>query len=132
MDRHGRVLLVDDNWDVRTAASLRLSAVGYDTVTACDGEEAVASAVQHRPDVIVLDVRMPRMDGLQTLDRLRRQDATRNTPIVMLSASLRDQQTALDAGARFFVTKPYEGRALVAAVDSAITETAEETGKNRD
>ena len=129
MDRHGKVLLVDDDWDLRATTSLRLSAVGYDTVTACDGDEAVASAVEHHPDVIVLDVGTPKTDGLQALGQLRGQDATKNTPIVMLSASLRDQQAALDAGALFFLSKPYEGRTLVAAVDSAMTETAEPTKK---
>ena len=132
MGRQGKVLLVDDDWDVRTATNLRLSAVGYDTVTACDGDEAVASAVEHNPDVIVLHVGVPRSDGLQALGQLRRQEATKNKPIVMLSASLRDQQAALDAGARSFLTQPYEGRTLVAAIDSAMTETAAEAGKSGD
>ncbi len=122
MTRQGRVLLVDDDRDVRNATSLRLPAAGYETLTARDGKEAVSSAIQNRPDAIVLDVRMPGMDGLAALGEIRRRDDIRQTPIVMLSASLRDQQAALDAGARFFLTKPYQGKTLVAAVGSAISE----------
>lgn len=130
MTRQRKVLLVDDDWDVRIAATLRLCAAGYDTVTADDGDEAVASAVEHRPDVIVLDVRMPRLDGLQALGRLRERGDTKNTPVVMLSASLRDQQAALDAGASFFVTKPYQGSTLLAAVKSAITGASRKARSN--
>lgn len=130
MTRQRKVLLVDDDWDVRTAATLRLSAAGYETLTADDGEEALASAVQYRPDVIVLDVRMPRLDGLQALARLRELNDTRNTPVVMLSASLRDQKAALDAGASFFVTKPYQGTTLLAAVSSAISGAYQQARNN--
>ena len=130
MRRQRKVLIVEDDWDVRTAATLRLSAAGYETLTADDGMEAVASAVRERPDVIVLDIRMPRMDGLRALARLRELDDTRNTPVVMLSASLRDQQAALDAGASFFVTKPYQGSTLLAAVKSAITGASRKARSN--
>jgi CheY-like chemotaxis protein len=114
-----RILVVDDDRDVLRGARLRLEGAGYETFSAADGEEGVASAVKLRPDAILLDVRMPRMDGLTALAKLRERADTRNIPVVMLSASLIDQQAALDAGARFFLSKPYQGRTLLAAIESA-------------
>lgn len=115
-----RVLLVDDEADVLCGAKLWLSAAGYETSEARDGIEAVTAAVKDHPHVIVLDVRMPRQDGLGAMAELQLREETRNIPVVMLSASLRDQQRALDAGARFFLTKPYTGKDLVAAVTAAV------------
>lgn len=119
-----KVLLVDDDQEIVDGASLRLRAAGFDTITAKDGEQGVASAITNRPDAIVLDVRMPHMDGLTALNKLQANEATRNIPVVILSASLVDQQAALDAGARFFLTKPYQGKNLLAAVDAALTRPA--------
>ena len=66
---------------------------------------------------------MPVMDGFQTLAELRSGDDTKQIPVIMLSASLRDQQAALDCGARFFQCKPYQPADLLAAVETAIRET---------
>ncbi len=122
MTRSRTVLLVDDDPEIVNGAKLRLRAAGYDTVTAHDGEQGVATAIEITPDVIVLDVRMPRKDGLQALQELKQNEATRNIPIIMLSASLVDQQRALDAGARFFLTKPYAGKSLLDAIETALGE----------
>lgn len=124
-----QVLVVDDETELVRGISLRLAAAGFETCAAGDGDRAIATAVQIRPDAIVLDVRMPGRDGLSVLDELRRKDATHDIPVVMLSASLVDRQRALDAGARFFLSKPYDGKQLVAAVTAAIEnpEPAEET-----
>ncbi len=118
-----KVLLVDDDRDIILGASLRLRAAGYDTITAFDGQQGIEAALDERPDAIVLDVRMPRMDGMAALAMLHSCETTKDIPIVMLSASLVDQQAALDGGARFFLTKPYQGKTLVAAVESALIET---------
>jgi CheY-like chemotaxis protein len=114
------VLVVDDDCEIVTAATLRLRAAGYITQTACDGESGVALAAEFLPDVILLDVRMPRKDGLSALKELKKRADTKDIPIVMLSASIVDQQAALDAGARFFLKKPYCGDTLVQAVTSAL------------
>ncbi len=116
------ILLVDDDRAIREGASLRLRASGYNTLDANDGGQGVATAIQLMPDAIVMDVRMPRMDGLAALSALQENEATKNIPVVMLSASLMDQQEALDAGARFFLSKPYEGKNLVGAIESALGE----------
>jgi CheY-like chemotaxis protein len=122
MPAANRILLVDDDRDVLLGATLRLGAAGYETMVAHDGEEGVAAAMKNRPDAIVLDVRMPKMDGLSALAKLRERAETKHIPIVMLSASLVDQQAALDAGARFFLSKPYQGKTLLAAIQSAMAE----------
>ena len=75
-----------------------------------------------RPAAIALDVRMPRMNGLVALGKLQHDERTKHIPIVMLSASVVDQQAALDAGARYFLTKPYQPTTLLTAVERAISE----------
>jgi CheY-like chemotaxis protein len=67
-----------------------------------------------------MDVRMPRMNGLEALLRLQSSAATNAIPVIMLSASLADRQAALDAGARFFLKKPYQGEQLLAALEDAL------------
>jgi CheY-like chemotaxis protein len=114
------VLVVDDDCEIVAAATIRLRAAGYRTQSACDGESGVALAAECHPDIILLDVRMPRKDGLTALKELKNRSDTKDIPIVMLSASIVDQKAALDAGARFFLKKPYRGDKLVQAVAAAL------------
>lgn len=122
------VLMVDDDHDIVYAACVRLRAAGYNTLEAKDGESGVAAAVAGRPDLILLDVRMPRQDGLAALAELKRRSDTKDIPVVMLSASIVDQKAGLDAGARFFIRKPYSGATLVQAVQTAIATPAKVAG----
>jgi DNA-binding response OmpR family regulator len=117
-----RILIVDDDDDILRGAQLRLGGAGYKMFLAHDGAEGIVSAVENNPHAIVMDVRMPRMDGLTALSRLRERRETKDIPVVMLSASLVDQQAALNAGARYFIPKPYQGQTLLAAVDSALSD----------
>lgn len=116
------VLLVDDDRDVNEGTSTRLRAEGYQIVTARDGDECIRLAIEYHPVAIVLDVRMPIMDGLAALDELQAMECTKHIPVVMLSASLADQRSALEAGARFFLRKPYSAPMLIDAVKAAIEE----------
>ena len=118
-ERRRRVLVIDDDREIVQGLCKRLAFAGFDVRTAFDGVEGLEAARAEPPDAILLDIRMPRMDGLSVLRKLRLDDATRNTPVIMLSASLRDRQTALDEGARFFVQKPYESQAVLAALTAA-------------
>ena len=126
MHRNKRILIVDDDQDVLLGVSTRLKAAGYKTMTEANGAAAVATATKTTPDAIVMDLRLPEQDGIAAIEELRSSAETRGIPIVMLSASLRDQQRALDAGARFFLAKPYHGSKLVDAVDSAVNEAADQ------
>jgi CheY-like chemotaxis protein len=116
------VLLIDDDRDVLHGACLRLGAAGYEPTTAVDGRKGIDRAIHDHPDAIVLDVRMPEMDGLEVLSALQQRADTRAIPVIMLSASLVDQDAALEAGARFFLTKPYQSKALLAALSAALRE----------
>jgi CheY-like chemotaxis protein len=120
-----RVLLVDDEQEVLCGESMWLTAAGFDTQPAKDGVEGLEAAIREQPDAIVLDVRMPRKDGLTVMTELQQRDDTKHIPVVMLSASLSDQQRALDAGASFFLPKPYVGKTLVAAVQAAVQHARE-------
>jgi CheY-like chemotaxis protein len=118
----GNVLIVDDNRDILIGMELRLCAAGYAPQVACDASEALRSISDQPQVVIVLDMVMPGMNGLGLIARLRRLPATRRTPVIMLSASLSDKQSALDTGARYFLSKPYDAVHLLAALNSAIQE----------
>jgi CheY-like chemotaxis protein len=116
-----RILLVDDDHDILRGACLRLRAAGYETMAVNNGVQAVAAAIENRPDAIVLDVRMPGKDGLSALGELQDGNVTRDIPVVMLSASVVDEKRSLDAGARYFLRKPYRGTDLLAALTAALS-----------
>jgi two-component system response regulator MprA len=110
------VLIVDDDPDVRDALRRSLTFEGYETRTAADGLDALARVAEEEPELIVLDVLMPRMDGLTAARRLRAEGA--RTPILMLTArdTVGDRVTGLDAGADDYLVKPFELDELLARV----------------
>lgn len=124
MNAAKKILLVDDESEILTSTAIWMKAAGFETVTATDGLSAIEAVTQQCPDAIVMDVRMPRMDGLTALATLQLESNTQRIPVVMLSASLVDKDRALDAGATYFLSKPYNGRQLVETVRTAIEEGA--------
>ena len=123
------MLLVDDVQDLLIGVKARLRAAGYETLTANNGREGLEAAVEYQPDTILLDLRMDGMDGLSVLHELRMRRDTARIPVVMLSACVRAQSKALDAGARFFLSKPYDGQKLVQAIDTAVRERTNYCGE---
>ena len=123
MNETQRILIVDDEADIRDGVQRWFHAAGFETATACDGDQGIASANAVTPHAILLDMLMPNKDGIETLAELRASKRTADIPVVMLSASLRDEQVALDAGAKFFLHKPYDGKKLVHAVQTAIVQS---------
>jgi DNA-binding response OmpR family regulator len=121
MTDKGAILMVDDDPEILRATGLRLRAAGYRTHMASDGDEGIAAAAAEHPDLILLDVRMPRKDGLTALADLKRRSDTQAIPVVILSASIVDEKAALDAGARFFIRKPYRGDLLLKAIRTAMS-----------
>ncbi|MEU6546526.1 response regulator transcription factor [Streptomyces sp. NPDC046859] len=111
-----RILIVDDEPAVREALQRSLAFEGYDTEVAVDGADALEKAAAHRPDLVVLDIQMPRMDGLTAARRVRAAGDT--TPILMLTArdTVGDRVTGLDAGADDYLVKPFELDELFARV----------------
>ncbi|MBY8885060.1 response regulator transcription factor [Streptomyces sp. PTM05] len=113
-EQPSRILVVDDEPAVREAIRRSLAFEGYDTELAADGIAALDQVAAYQPDAIVLDVLMPRMDGLTTARRLRSAGIT--TPILMLTArdTVGDRVTGLDAGADDYLVKPFELDELLA------------------
>ena len=113
-----RILLVDDDPDIRLLAGLELRKDGHDVAEAADGEEAVYRAATERPDVIVLDLMMPRRDGYSVLEELQIVPETEDIPVIVLSVrnSERDKVQVLDAGADDYVTKPFGLEELLARI----------------
>ncbi|WP_406401237.1 response regulator transcription factor [Streptomyces sp. NBC_00879] len=111
-----RILIVDDEPAVREALQRSLAFEGYGTEVAVDGVEALTRAETYAPDLIVLDIQMPRMDGLTAARRLRA--AGSKTPILMLTArdTVGDRVTGLDAGADDYLVKPFELDELFARI----------------
>ncbi|HLL06816.1 MAG TPA: response regulator [Myxococcaceae bacterium] len=110
-----KVLLVDDEDDIRTVGNLSLSRVGgWQTVLASSGAEAVKKAAAERPDLILLDVMMPGMDGPTTFTQLRAQEATATTPIIFMTAKIQKQEVAryLELGALGVIGKPFDPMTL--------------------
>lgn len=122
-----RVLVVDDDECISEGTQFRLRAAGCEALTAINGQECIDVALLHLPDVIVMDVRMPIMDGLEALKRLKAMEATRHIPVIMLSASVVDNEAALESGARFFIRKPFDGRELIDAIKRAASELQTES-----
>ncbi|MFJ5995614.1 response regulator transcription factor [Streptomyces sp. NPDC092370] len=111
-----RILIVDDEPAVREALQRSLAFEGYGTEVAVDGADALDKASVYRPDLVVLDIQMPRMDGLTAARRIRATGDT--TPILMLTArdTVGDRVTGLDAGADDYLVKPFELDELFARI----------------
>ena len=110
-----KVLIIDDDTDIRSIARLSLSRVGgMDVIEAASGVEGVRKAQEQKPDVILLDMMMPTMDGLETLAALRSQPATAMTPVIFLTAkAVGDEVERMTAlGAAGVLIKPFDPRTL--------------------
>ena len=113
-----RILVVDDEPDAIELIRFNLKASGYEVLTAEDGEEALAKARKFSPDMILLDVMLPEIDGLEVCKILRRDPATASLPIIMLTAKASeiDRVLGLEFGADDYVTKPFSPRELMLRV----------------
>jgi diguanylate cyclase (GGDEF)-like protein len=115
-----KVLVVDDDPDLLTLAGIQLGD-GFEVVQAADGRECLDLALEHIPDVIVLDIMMPGMNGGEVLTALSENPATRDIPVIFLSAltAVEDKVKGLDSGAIDYITKPADGREFNARVSAA-------------
>jgi len=110
-----RILVVDDEIYIVHILEFTLTMEGYDVVTAADGDEALRKVEQDRPDLLVLDIMMPRMDGYEVCRRLREQEETSDLPVILLSAKGRpiDRETGMEVGANDYIVKPFSPRRLL-------------------
>lgn len=114
----GKILIVDDENYILHILDFSLGAEGYEVITAEDGEEAVRKAKDERPDLVVLDVMMPKMDGFEACRSIKRDPELSGTPVILLSAKGRDidQKQGYEAGADDYITKPFSPGRLVERV----------------
>ena len=110
-----KILVVDDEPDAVELVSFNLKAAGFDVVTAADGVEALKRAKEYQPDMLVLDVMLPEVDGLEVCKIIRRDPSVAHIPIIMLTAKAAeiDRVLGLELGADDYVTKPFSPRELV-------------------
>ncbi len=122
MAKKPTVLLVDDDPDIREFVTFNLEKEGYAVVTAKDGAEGVEAAKKHRPDLILLDVMMPGMDGIEACEAIRSNPDIATTLIAFLSARGEDysQVAGFDAGADDYITKPIRPKVLVSRVKALL------------
>jgi two-component system alkaline phosphatase synthesis response regulator PhoP len=133
-NRDIKILLADDEPDVLEIVSYNLTQVGYQVFTAENGEKAIKAAKEHLPHLIILDVMMPVMDGIEACEKLRAIPDLSETVITFLTARGEDysQVAGLDAGADDYITKPIKPKVLVSKVKSLLRrfkERSEGTGK---
>ena len=128
-DSRQKILVVDDEASIRRILETRLSMIGFEIFTAADGEEAIASFNKNNPDLIILDIMMPKVDGYGVCREVRR---TSDVPIIILTAlgDVSERITGLELGADDYVVKPFSPKELEARV-KAVLRRANTKGENQ-
>jgi len=113
-----KILFIEDEADHIEMVKMRLEACGFEFISAKDGEEGLKKAASEKPDLVLLDIVIPKIDGFEVCRRLKSQPATRNTPVLVITASgLKDlEEKCLDIGADDIVRKPYNSSDLVSKI----------------
>ena len=121
-DEPRTVLVADDDEDILQLVSFRLERAGYTVVTAADGQQALAAARQHRPDLAVLDVMMPGLNGYEVTRQLRADPATAAIPVILLTARVQeaDVSRGFEAGADDYLRKPFSPQELRSRVQAIL------------
>jgi two-component system alkaline phosphatase synthesis response regulator PhoP len=121
-----KILVVDDEEDILELLRFNLTKEGFTVVCAASGEEALKSAVSNRPDLILLDLLLPGMDGLEVARRLKHDASTKDIPVIMVTAKGEEADivTGLEVGAEDYITKPFSRKVLIARVRAALRRKA--------
>jgi DNA-binding response OmpR family regulator len=124
MGQKKKILVVDDERDIVKGLLIRLQGAGFDVVTAFDGAQGVFMAHKEKPDLIILDIRMPAGDGFSVAQRLKRSIHTFTIPVIFLTGSPEKnaEDKAMALGARFYIKKPYDPEELLDAIKRALEE----------
>ncbi|MHB8463874.1 MAG: response regulator transcription factor [Acidimicrobiales bacterium] len=122
------ILVVDDDPVIQKLLTVNFEMEGYHVVTAGGGEDALRLIAEKAPDIILLDVMMPRMDGVEVVRRLKADEVTASIPVIMLSAKAQanDISGGLDAGADDYITKPFDPLELLDKVAALLGDAAPE------
>jgi len=126
LEKKSKILIVDDTVDTVELLRKRFKAEGYDTSAAYDGEEGLQKVEEYKPDLIVLDVMMPKLDGFEVCERLKKDERTKFIPILMLTAKSKipEKIKGLDIGADDYLTKPFDYKELSARIKSLFAKKA--------
>jgi DNA-binding response OmpR family regulator len=121
-----RLLVIEDDIDIRELVSFKLTQVGFDVESVDDARAGLEAAAQQPPDLVVLDVMMPAMSGLEVCRRLRADAATASTPIIMLTAKAQesDVERGFAVGATDYVVKPFSPRELASRIEAILARGA--------
>ena len=121
-----KILVVDDERDVVKAVTIRLQTAGYEVVSAYDGARGVFAVHKEKPDLVILDIRMPAGDGFSIAQELKESAQTSHIPILFLTGSpeISAEQKAEKVGGRFYIKKPYDPEELLDAVRRALEDQA--------
>ena len=122
-----RVLLAEDEPNIVESLTFLLERAGYNVSVEMDGQGALNTALQNTPDVMILDVMLPEMDGYEVLRKMRSDDRAKSVPVLMLTAKgqREDRKVALECGADLFITKPFANAELIEAVEQLASRTNE-------
>lgn len=116
-----KILIVDDEPEMLDLLKIHLEKNKYDIITAMDGESCLKIAASEKPDVILLDLLLPGMSGIEVCRRLKEDDNTKNIPIIMLTAAGSDMASkGLEKGAVSFITKPFDVSNLLSEINAAL------------
>jgi len=117
-----RVLLVEDDLGMIDLVQIQLELLGYEVIVTIDGLEATEKAASHLPDLIVMDILMPKLDGFQATKLIRQDPKTKNIPILAATALALpgDKEKCLEAGCDGYIAKPFTHRQLETAIDSVL------------
>jgi twitching motility two-component system response regulator PilH len=113
-----KVLVVDDSWTDLTLIATPLREIGFDVITAVDGEEALEKAVREQPQCVLLDVVLPKQNGFQVCRRLKQMEQSRHIPVILISQKNTplDKRWGLQQGADLYLTKPFNRDELLSSV----------------
>lgn len=127
-----RILIVDDEEDILELLRYNISKEGYDVIISESGEEALSLSSTHAPDLIILDLMMPGIDGLEVCKQLKQNEETRNIPVIMLTAkgTERDILKGFDCGADDYVPKPFSPKELNARMKAVLKRSRGDTSQN--
>lgn len=117
-----RILVVDDEPDVIKIISVRLKAAGYDVITAEDGQEGLLKARTEKPDLVLLDLMLPKVDGFQVCRMLKYDENFKSIPIILLTARTQeaDKQAGKDVGADAYIEKPFDYKELLTKIEELL------------
>ena len=119
-----RILLVDDEKDLVETLTFRLEANNYEVIPAYDGQEALNKAKSEKPDLIILDLMLPRMNGYEVCQLLKFDEKYKHIPIIMFTARTQesDKKTGFEVGTNAYITKPFEAEALLSKIKELLKE----------